>query len=179
MRGLITDGAFGDLIGVFPLVTGSAAATLYDVDFGSPPHTVGLPPATGDDPPPRDTVSSVNLGAPIVVSSAGGLIDQPLEFDSFDGQGDQIQLDLFDLPPSTFYSLECDVLVIAVEPFGELAILFDTPQIAQALVARFMGNEQRAVRVFQASDQCAADKPGAAKQQYAVATHDLRSSRLW
>ncbi|MFB3106698.1 MAG: hypothetical protein ACE1ZA_17490, partial [Pseudomonadales bacterium] len=54
--------------------------TLYDIDFGSPPHTVGLPPATGAGRPPRDTVSTIVFGSPTVVSGFGALTDQPLEF---------------------------------------------------------------------------------------------------
>ncbi len=33
--------------------------------------------------------------------------------------------------------------------------------------------------LFKASGQCAADKAGAAEQQYIFATHDSRSSKLW
>jgi hypothetical protein len=114
-------------------------ALLYDLDFGSPPHTVGLPPVVGGGPPPRDTVSSINFGTPTVVASLGLLGDQPLQFDSFDNQGDQIELHLFDLPPSSFYVLECEVLVMTQASNADFAILFDTPQIRTIRFA-FGGN---------------------------------------
>ena len=111
------------------LTADSAFALLYDVDFGTPPHTVGLPPAIGGGPPPRATVSSIPFGTPTVVSSYGALTQQPLEFDSNDGQGDQIRLLLSDLPPSTFYGLACDVLVSSMATGGTFTLHFDTPQI--------------------------------------------------
>src|SRR5262249_48461286 len=56
---------------------------LYDVDFGTPPNTVALPPvpapATGALPPPRDTVSGA-FGNVTVVDSFGPLLDHPIEF---------------------------------------------------------------------------------------------------
>jgi hypothetical protein len=111
------------------LIAQPAFAVLYNLDFSTPPHTVGLPPATGGGPPPRNTVSSIPFGTPLVVSSFGVLIDQPLEFDSFDGQGDQIRLVLSDLPASTFYRLETEVLVENLATQGNLGILFDTPTV--------------------------------------------------
>ena len=54
-----------------------ALGVLYDVDFGSPPHTVGLPPVVGGGPPPRNTISSIPFGTPTVVASFGLLADQP------------------------------------------------------------------------------------------------------
>src|SRR4030095_11397902 len=63
-----------------------AGVVLYDVNFGSPPHTVGLEPAGGTSglgPPPRDKVSRVTSNFQIFVTDTFGLLtDQPLEFNS-------------------------------------------------------------------------------------------------
>jgi hypothetical protein len=115
-----------------------AFAVFYDIDFGTPPHTVGLPPAVGAGPPPRDTVSSINFGTPTVVSAFGVLTDQPCEFDSFDNQGDQIQLNLNDLPSTNFYTMDCDLVVADISGSnGEYVILFDTPTVR---TIRFLAN---------------------------------------
>jgi hypothetical protein len=116
---------------------GRADAILYDLDFGTPPHTVGLPPVTGAGPAVRETVSAINNGTPLVVAAAGALVDQPCFFSSYDGQGDQIQLDLWDLPLSSNYTLDVDVLVIGGEPQAELAFNFDTPDVR---TVRFLGD---------------------------------------
>jgi hypothetical protein len=58
---------------------------LYDVDFGTPPHTAGALPVTGAGAFPRDTISNINFGTPTVVSTFESLTDQPLLFGpSFD-----------------------------------------------------------------------------------------------
>ena len=44
----------------------AGSVLLYDVDFSSPPHTVGLPPAVGDGDPPRNTVTQIICGEPLV-----------------------------------------------------------------------------------------------------------------
>jgi hypothetical protein len=107
-----------------------AIAVLYDIDFGTPPHTVGQPPATGGGPPPRNTVSSIPFGIPTVVASFGALTDQPLEFDSFDNQGDQIRMRLDDLSPSDLYGLETEILIADIASSGgEFVVLFDMPSV--------------------------------------------------
>jgi FlgD Ig-like domain len=107
-----------------------AHALLYDVDFSSPPHTVGLPPVTGSGPAPRETVSEIRFGTPTVVASHGALTEQPLHLGSFDDQGDQIKLQIDDLTASTFYCLQSDVLVTQAQNIGgaDLTFVFDTPQ---------------------------------------------------
>ena len=102
---------------------------LYLLDFGSPPHTVGLPPATGAGPAPRNTVTSVWFGAPTVASSVGSLTDQPLKFDSLDGKYDQILLGLRDLPLDHVYCIESDVLIDTNTRGRKFVILHDTPTI--------------------------------------------------
>ncbi len=85
-------------------------SAIYDIDFGTPPHTVGLPPATGSGPVPRHVVSAVTMGDPLVVPVSGPLVYQPLEFNSAGG-ADQIRLALNDLALSCFYSVDCDMYV--------------------------------------------------------------------
>lgn len=111
------------------LVAGQARAVLYSVDFGSPPHTVGQPPVTGAGPAPRNTISEILSGTPTVVGAALDLADQPCAFSSYDGVGDQLMLDLTDLPAAPSYTLSVDVLVAAGEPDGALSVLFDTPEV--------------------------------------------------
>jgi hypothetical protein len=53
---------------------------LYDVDFGTPPHTPGEPPVLGDGPAPRKTPSTIPFGEPLVVEALGELTDQPCAF---------------------------------------------------------------------------------------------------
>src|SRR5262245_56276700 len=92
-----------------PLVTSSPAraATLdYNVTFSSPLHTVGQPPTIGAGPAPRATVSAIPFGTPQVVASQGTLTTQPLRFSSADNQGDQIQVNLNDLPAHPAYDFQ-------------------------------------------------------------------------
>ena len=109
---------------------GDAHALLYDIDFSSPPHTVGLPPVVGSGPAPRETVSEIGFGTPTVVAALGALTEQPLQLDSFDNQGDQIELQIDDLPASNFYCLQSDVLVTQAQNIAgaDLTFVFDTPQ---------------------------------------------------
>jgi hypothetical protein len=125
------------VLSVMTALSGGAWGTvLYDVDFGSPPHTVGQAPVTNTDLPPRDGPSSINFGNPTVVSEFGLLTDQPLEFNSFDGTGDQVQFTIsspFDpnLPPLvSSYNIEADLVIEAVENlFNPISILIDTPEV--------------------------------------------------
>ena len=114
-------------LSAFGIVASSSAAhLLYTLDFGTPPHSVGLAPVLGDGPPPRKTVSAINFGSPVVVASFGSLNAQPLRM----VQGDQIRLGLSNLPPFEIYTLEAEVLIAsATSPFASFTILFDTPQI--------------------------------------------------
>jgi len=120
-------------LGAFLIDAGPTRAetnvVLYDIDFGTPPHTVGLPPVVGGGPAPRNTVSSIIFGSPTVVSTFGPLVDQPLEFDSFDGQGDQIGLSISDFPPSYTYALQCELTALSLASSGDFAVIFDTPTV--------------------------------------------------
>src|SRR4030095_1702318 len=71
------------LVAVMTAISGRAwAIVLYDVDFGTPPNTVGSPPVTGGGPAPRHTVSAVwitgNANDVFVSDAFGPLTDQPL-----------------------------------------------------------------------------------------------------
>lgn len=107
-RSIAVVAALGFLIGI----PGDAYAqevthpTYYAVDFGSPPNTVGQPPAVGTGPYPRDTPSAILNGAPTVVASYGVLTDQPLLFSapaSPAASVDQIDLDLGVNEDDVFY----------------------------------------------------------------------------
>ena len=101
---------------------------LYDLDFSSSSHTVGSPPVTGAGTAPRTTVWSINFGTPTVVSTFGVLTDQPLEFNAFDGQGDQIQLSLADLPAGSAYVLAAQIVVGEIAARGYFRVFVDTPE---------------------------------------------------
>jgi hypothetical protein len=108
---------------------GARATIYYDVDFGTPPHTVGQPPAAGGGPIPRATVSSIVFGTPLVVAALGDLTDQPLQLSSTDGQGDQVSFSLSGLPAASRYCFSTQVLVSTAQGTADLAILFDAPSV--------------------------------------------------
>ena len=64
------------------LAVDANAELLYDLRFDTPPHVVGELPATGSGPLPRDTVSEIRFGDPLVTSTLLGLLDQPLQFEA-------------------------------------------------------------------------------------------------
>ena len=108
----------------------ASSAFLYNIDFESPTHSVGEAPTTGLGPVPRDTVTEIKAGTPLVAANFGVVVSQSLDFDSSDLQGDQIGLSLDDLPSSNIYCFEADILVNTVSDPGQpFAIIFDTPQI--------------------------------------------------
>lgn len=75
-----------------------AEGVVYNIDFNAPTNSAGRLVATGVG---SGLVSAINAGSPQVVSSFGGLTNQPLEFDLQGNAGywfyDQIQLN-FDSP---------------------------------------------------------------------------------
>ncbi len=101
------------------LLAGSAFATelLYDVDFGTPPHTIGQPPETGDGPPPRDRPSEIVFGDPTVVAAFGVFTDQPCEFGNGTSGYDQLKFITSATAPGGFgvayenYHVEMNVLI--------------------------------------------------------------------
>lgn len=107
----------------------AAQTVLYDIDFSSPIHADGSPPAVGDGPAPRATVSRIAYGSPTVVAGYGELAGQPCLFDSGDGVGDQVALDLAGLPPADFYQLSARLVIGTIASSGSFSIHFDAPSV--------------------------------------------------
>lgn len=103
------------------------AVISFLVDFG-PPHQVGSLPVTGAGPFPRNTVSAVAFGSPLVVATLGPLVDRPCRLRS----GDQVRFE----PELGHrrYSLDCK-LAVSLQGFDELRIFTDAPSIR---VVRFL-----------------------------------------
>jgi len=115
----------------------SFSTLFYDVDFGTPPHTVGKPPvADYFGPAPRNYPSGVYFGAPIVVAAEGALDQQPLRFGSGISRYDQVGFGIagtgFDdkLP---FYHFELTVLCVSCTTtvLPPLVIFLDSPTAHQ------------------------------------------------
>ena len=111
---------------------------LYDVDFGTPPHTVGQPPATGTGPPPRETPTSIVFGDPTVVAALGVLSDQPCEFGNGTTGYDQLRFGVHPSDAHGFaeaydrYHVELDVLVEQLDgtvPSNCFTVILDTPTV--------------------------------------------------
>jgi hypothetical protein len=73
-----------------PLTASAAVITHYDIDFGSPTHTVGSGPSLGTNP---NQVSSVVFGSPVIQPIFGTSFNQSLLFDGAD-TNEQIRLDM-------------------------------------------------------------------------------------
>ncbi|MCB9464782.1 MAG: T9SS type A sorting domain-containing protein [Candidatus Eisenbacteria bacterium] len=99
---------------------------LYDVDFGQP-HLAGYPPLEGAESMPSYLISQIVFGEPMVVETEGLLEDQPLRFDSSDGDGDQVEFDLQDMPSGDYYTYGSWVLVASAAADSEFRLIFDTP----------------------------------------------------
>ncbi len=106
---------------------------LYNVSFGTPPHTPGWAPVLGAGPAPRDTPSIIRFGDPIVAAAFGGLT-QPCVFGNGTTGYDQLEFDVspdyihgFPMQYNDFY-LEVIVNVVSlgsgVNTFG---IILDLP----------------------------------------------------
>lgn len=114
-----------------------SADTLYDVDFSSPPHTVGQPPVLGTGNPPRDKPTSIPFGDPTVVSALGALTDQPCQFGNGTTGYDQLQFTTGKDYPGGFdvaydnYHIEMDVLIenLSGSSQDRFTILLDCPTI--------------------------------------------------
>ncbi len=143
--------------------TAQADVALYDVDFGSPPHTVGAPPVVGYGLTPRDTPTSINDGTPTVQAAVGALAAQPLMLDSTDGDGDQVGFDLTEFSECRVFYFRSEVLVssVGLDPDAELAFLFDTPAVR---TVRFLGDGS--IDIFVPGEP-------AASAAYAVDTRNL------
>jgi hypothetical protein len=106
-----------------------AVTIYYDIDFSSPPHTVGLPPVTD---PSINTPSSIVFGEPVVSESLGLLNDQPLVFNCLGNSPsfyyDQIRLNMDD--GTGFYYTAFDVLTQnLIGSRNHFVLLYDTPNV--------------------------------------------------
>ena len=116
-----------------PTVAEAETTLLYDVDFGTPPHTVGQPPVIGNGDAPRKTPTSIPFGDPTVVTTLGGLTDQPCAFGNGTTGYDQLQFRIggghvgsFD--DQDYYHVEMDVVVERLDS-GNFTILCDLPTV--------------------------------------------------
>lgn len=96
--------------------------TLYDVDFGTPPHTVGSPPQTGSGPFPRNTVSQILFADPTVVASFQTMTEQPLLLHTTDSLGRGVSFS----PDATcdLYRFESELLLTGTVASGDLLFVF-------------------------------------------------------
>jgi hypothetical protein len=108
-----------------------AAIILYDVDFGSPPHTVNQPPVIGTGPATRHTPTRIWFGNPIVVSEYGDLVNQPLLLRD-DGTSPYYSQVEFKISGSRGFQGFFNVFYIEMDiyiPYASgLTILLDTPE---------------------------------------------------
>jgi hypothetical protein len=116
---------------------------LYDVDFNGPPHVVGMTPAFGFGPYPRNTPTSggqilAPTGTATVVPAFGLLGTRPVEITALDGTpgesilgGANLLFDLSDpaLSPLKRFHAQVDVLLGGISTATGLGIFFDAPSI--------------------------------------------------
>ena len=123
----------------------STPILLYDVDFGTPPHTVGQPPVVGRGPAPRNVPTKINFGAPTVVAAVGVMDRQPLRFRTGRLTYDQLSFGIgnrfgdggFDFQLSR-YHFELTVMMVSTTGVNpELVVFFDGPT---AHAVRFKGD---------------------------------------
>ena len=113
------------------LTSGTAfSQVLYNIDFNAPAQPVNQIVRTGSAP---GFVSSINFGTPLVVSSFGSLVDQPLRLDMAGNDSpfyyDQIQLNLPQTHPNTM-DLAFDFTSSGlIGSHAQLAVVFDTPSV--------------------------------------------------
>jgi PEP-CTERM motif len=136
--------ALGAALGSGSICWAGPEVTLYDVDFNGPPHVVGLTPAFGAGPFPRNTPTSGGqifspTGAAEVVSNFGLLNDSPVRLTAIDGTpadpgtlgGAYLQFDLNDpqLAGLNRFIAQVDVFPSGVSTSTGLGIFFDAPAI--------------------------------------------------
>lgn len=109
----------------------------YDIDFSSPEHTVGQPPAVGTS---ITTLSKIVFGEPLVVDSMDNLQDQPLEFNTLGNNApfyyDQIMLDMNDGNDLYYVSFKIETQNL-LSSTNQFTVFFDTPNVRSI---RFSGN---------------------------------------
>jgi hypothetical protein len=102
---------------------------LYDVTFGTPPHTVGQAPMVGWGAPPRDKPTAIVFGDPRVVAQVGALTDQPCRFGNGTSGYDQLEFAVDWTYPA--YHLETTVLIqqLGGPAYNSFTILLDLPTV--------------------------------------------------
>jgi hypothetical protein len=116
----------------------AAGNVLYDVSFSSPPHTLNQPSATGGPGPPFAAPTQRVFGTSEVVSSGGGLNDQPLLLIPQQVNIFQYSQYQFNIGPGSVFQLDFDLSLndMADDPDDTLstgpdedrfAVLFDAP----------------------------------------------------
>jgi hypothetical protein len=121
-----------------------ADVELYDVDFNGPPHVVGMTPAFGFGPYPRNTPTSGGqilspTGTATVVPAFGLLGTRPVEITALDGTpgdpnilgGADLLFDLSDpaLSPLKRFHAQVDVVFGEISTSAGLGLFFDAPSI--------------------------------------------------
>jgi hypothetical protein len=116
---------------------------IYDVDFDGAPHTVGMTPAFGAGPYPRNTPTSGGqilspTGTATVVPAFGLLGNRPVQLTALDGTpndpnlgGSDLIFDLseFEFSPLKRFHASVDVVFGDVSTATGLGVFFDTPGI--------------------------------------------------
>ena len=124
--------------------------TLYDVDFGSPPHVLGSEPVFAAGLPPRDTPSDsiINLATATVVATSNGLTDRPVELATGACAGSCISslvFDIFDtfdpkLPDFEVYTLTGTLVLDPTETTGNGGAAVFADVFSQGFVLRFLAD---------------------------------------
>jgi hypothetical protein len=107
---------------------------LYDIDFSTPPQTANHLVVVGAGP---DFPTAIQFGLPMVVSSFGGLTNQPLRLDMAGNSPsfyyDQISLSIPDVSNAHLrveFDFESHALIGST---GQFTVLFDTPTVRNVI----------------------------------------------
>lgn len=105
----------------------SGSLKLYDVDFATPPHTLGSRPAIGIGSAPRKTLYAVSFGSPTVVSGVGPITSQCLNLNA----GGQIRLSVgrYGYFSRDYTSCRLSFDAVIMPPGDGLTILCDCPEV--------------------------------------------------
>jgi hypothetical protein len=121
--------------GILVACAGTAhAEILYDVDFSTPPHTVGEAPASfvGDLPRrgPSRVVTQFN-NSTTVVSAAGPLVDQPAVLEGVSNGGVTLEFAVNDEQTAGFdsYQLELSLVIEELASADQVRLFADFPRV--------------------------------------------------
>lgn len=91
MKRLIASTSLAGSLFLTSFAADAGIITLYDIDFSSPTHTVGIMPSIGTG---VDQISGINSGRPTVESSYAGSDNPSLHFNAASGTSEQIRLNM-------------------------------------------------------------------------------------